>query len=473
MSESVRPAAPDAPTSRFPHPMVLLLGGVLVAALLTWLLPAGEYERRPIPGSSRELVVPGTWHPVEVAPVGIAQAVLAVPRGIVMGADVVVVILLVGGTFVLLEHTGALGRLVGTLVGRTRRPRLVVVAISLAFATLGALVNLFEEIIALVPVLLVLSRGLGFGPITAIAMSAGAAIVGAAFGPTNPFAAGIANRFAELPPSAGAGVRLVMTVAAVAVWIAWTLSQLRHDVAPHVGAPDLTAAGRGEGDIGTRDVTRGVTPSAAATRRDAVLLLLAIVPFAPYIAGVLRYDWGFNELSAVYLAAAFAIGLVAGLGVRGTTVAYLRGMETMLAAGLFVGVARAISVVLEDGRVIDTIVHGLATPLEHVPGLLAAGLMVPMHALLHLPVASNSGHAALVMPIMAPLADLLGISREVAVLAYQTGGPPMDMVVPTNGALLAMLLAARVPFPRWLRFAVPGLLLVMLVGFAGMALALV
>jgi uncharacterized ion transporter superfamily protein YfcC len=123
--------------------------------------------------------------------------------------------------------------------------------------------------------------------------------------------------------------------------------------------------------------------------------------------------------------------------------------------------------------VIDTIVHGLAAPLEHVPGLLAAGLMVPIHALLHLPVASNSGHAALVMPIMAPLADLLGFSREVAVLAYQTGGPPMDLVVPTNGALLAMLLAARVPFPRWLRFAVPGMLLVMLVGFAGMALALV
>jgi uncharacterized ion transporter superfamily protein YfcC len=433
--------------------MVLLLGGVLVAALLTWLLPAGEYERRPLPDSSRELVVPGTWHPVEVAPVGLAQAVLAVPRGIVMGADVVVVVLFVGGAFVLLEHTGALGRLVGGLVGRTRRPRFVIVAISLAFATLGALVNMFEEIIALVPVLLVLSRGLGFGPVTALAMSAGAAIVGAAFGPTNPFASGIANRFAELPASAGAGVRLLVTVVAVTVWIAWTLSQLRHDVVADVSAP--------------------VTPAvAAAPRRDVVLLLLALVPFVPYLVGVLRFDWGFNELSAIYLVAAFAIGLVAGLGVRGTTVSYLRGMDAMLSAGLFVGVARAISVVLEDGRVIDTIVHGLAMPLEHVPGLLAAGLMVPIHALLHLPVASNSGHAALVMPIMAPLADLLGVSREVAVLAYQTGGPPMDLVVPTNGALLAMLLAARVPFPRWLRFALPGMVLVMLVGFAGMALAL-
>lgn len=465
---------PDTPApraSRFPHPMVLLLGGVLVAALLTWLLPAGEYERRPIPESSRALVVPGTWHPVEVTPVGLAQAVLAVPRGIVMGADVVVVVLFVGGAFVLLEQTGALGRLVGGLVGRTRRPRLVIVAISLAFATLGALVNLFEEIIALVPVLLVLSRGLGFGPVTALAMSAGAAIVGAAFGPTNPFASGIANRFAELPASAGAGVRLLVTLVAVAVWIAWTLSQLRHDVSP--GATPQEVTGRDASTHVTATTPSRTASTAVATRRDAMLLLLAIAPFAPYLVGVLRFDWGFNELSAIYLVAAFAIGLVARLGVRGTTVAYLRGMDAMLSAALFVGVARAISVVLEDGRVIDTIVHGLAAPLEHVPGLLAAGLMVPIHALLHLPVASNSGHAALVMPIMAPLADLLGFSREVAVLAYQSGGPPMDLVVPTNGALLAMLLAARVPFPRWLRFAVPGMLLVMLVGFAGMALALV
>jgi uncharacterized ion transporter superfamily protein YfcC len=154
---------------RFPHPMALLLGGVVVAALLTWALPAGEYERQVDAASGRELVVPGTWHRIDAAPVGPAAAVLAVPRGIVMGADIVVVVLFVGGAFVLLDQTGALGRLVGALVGRARNPRLVVVAVSLVFATLGALVNLHEEVIALVPVLLVLSRGLGYGPITALA----------------------------------------------------------------------------------------------------------------------------------------------------------------------------------------------------------------------------------------------------------------------------------------------------------------
>ena len=434
----------------FPHPMVLLLGGVLVAALLTWVLPAGTYERRIDPESSRERVVAGTYDSVGASPVGIPAAILAVPRGIVSGADVIVVILFVGGAYAMLDRTGALGRLVAALLGRTRRPRSVVAVVSLVFATLGALVNTHEEIIALVPVLVLLSRGLGFGAVTALAMSLGAAVVGAAFGPTNPFAAGIAQRFADVPPLTGAGLRLGLTAAAVSAWIAWTLWQApRDDVRPDGRASVLDPA----------------------TWRDGVLVALVVLPFVPYVAGTLRYGWGFNELSALFLVAAYAVGMIAGLGLRGTTVAYLKGMETMLTAGLFVGVARAISVVLTDGRIIDTIVYGLAKPLELVSPMVAAGLMVPMHSILHVVVPSNSGQAALTMPIMAPLADLLGFPRDVAVLAYQVGGPTLDMITPTNGALLAMILAAGVPYGRWLRFAVPGTLLVALVGLAAMALA--
>lgn len=438
------------PRLRFPHPMVLLLAGVLVAALLTWVLPAGAYQRRLDPVSGRERVVAGTYERAAAAPVGLAAAVLAVPRGIVDGADVIVVILFVGGAFAMLERTGALGRLVAALLGRTRRPRSVVVLVSLLFATLGAMANTHEEIIALVPVLVILSRGLGFGALTALGMSLGAAVVGSAFGPTNPFAAAIAQQFADVPALTGLGLRLGLLAVAVPAWIGWTLSQTGRD-----------------------DVRAEVEEAVArpATGRDAVLVLLLLLPFGPYIYGTLRLDWGFNELSALFLVAAFAVGLLAGLGLRGTTVEYLKGMETMLVAALFVGVARAISVVLTDGRVIDTIVYGLAKPLELVPGMAAATLMVPVHSLLHVVVPSNSGQAALTMPIMAPLADLLGFPRDVAVLAYQVGAPVVDMLIPTNGAMLAMLLAANVPYGRWLRFAVPGTLIVMAIGLVGMVLA--
>jgi uncharacterized ion transporter superfamily protein YfcC len=143
----------------------------------------------------------------------------------------------------------------------------------------------------------------------------------------------------------------------------------------------------------------------------------------------------------------------------------------MLGAALFVGVARAISLVLTDGRVIDTIVHTLATPLAHVPGVAAALMMIPIQAALHVAVVSVSGQAVLTMPIMAPLSDLLGISRDAAVIAYQTGAGLADMFIPTSGALLAMLLAAEVGYGRWLRFAIPGALLVAIVGVIGIVLA--
>ena len=435
---------------RLPHPLILLLGCIGIAVALTWIIPAGEYQRREDPGSGRMLVVPGTYARVEPSPVGVMGALMSVPRGFVAGADVILIILFVGGAFTMLEATGALGRLVGLVVAKARRPSVTVVLISLAFATLGALENMHEEIVALVPVMLVLSRGLGFGAITALSMSLGAAVVGSAFGPTNPFQTGAALKFAQLPPLSQPGLRISLLVAAVAVWIGWTLFMTRRD-----------------------DVRPEVTPPAreSVRSRDFALLALALAPFVPYVYGVLNYDWGFNELSALFLVAALAIGVVSGRTLSDSAAVFLKSMEGMLAAALFVGVARAISLVLADGHVLDTILHSLATPLTQLPPLVASIVMIPIHVVIHVPVPSVSGQAALTMPVMAPLCDLLGVSRDVAVIAYQTGAGLSDMVVPSNGAMLAMLLGARVEYGRWLRFAIPGVLLVALVGVAGMWLA--
>lgn len=431
---------------RLPHPFILLLGTVALAALLTWILPAGAYDRAPDPVSGRALVVAGSYHRVAAAPVSPMAAVMAVPRGIVAGAEVVVLILVVGGAFALLDSTGAMARLVGTVAARATRPRVTVALVSVVFAALGALENFHEEIIALVPVLLLLSRGLGFGAVTALAMSIGAATVGAAFGPSNPFAAGIAFKFAGLPQLSMAGLRSAVLVLAVAVWIGWTLVNLsRDDVHP---------------DVAPNDTDR-------ATANDVLLMLTLTLPIAVYVWGVLSFDWGFNELTSLFLVAGLAVGLLAGRTWRETAEGFLRGMETMLAAGMFVGVARAISLVLTEGMVIDTIVAGLVAPLSQIPALAAAVLMVPVHMFIHVPVASNSGQAVLTMPIMAPAADLLGISRDAAVMAYQTGAVLTDMVTPTSGTLLAILLRANVPYGRWFRFVVPGVLLLWVVGFAG------
>src|SRR5262245_21498832 len=243
---------------KLPHAFVLLLAGVAVAIAMTWILPAGEYQRRTDAASGRSVVVPGTYARVEPAPVGLMPGIMAVPRGIVAGADVILVVLFVGGVFGLLDATGALGRLVGSLVGLASQPRIVVGVICPAFASLGALENMHEEIVAMIPVLLVLSRGLGFGAITALAMSVGSAVVGSAFGPTNPFCTGIALRFAELDALSQPALRFGMFGAAVVIWIAWTLAMTSRDnVRPevtHVSAEPETSRGSVVLAVGARDV---------------------------------------------------------------------------------------------------------------------------------------------------------------------------------------------------------------------------
>jgi uncharacterized ion transporter superfamily protein YfcC len=433
-----------------PHPLILLLAVVAAAAALTWILPSGAFDRRDDPVTGRRIVVAGTYHRVPRAPVGPLAAAIAVPRGFVAAAEVIAVVLFVGGTWVVVDRLGTLPALVAVLVARFgRRGLWAIPVICLFFAAMGALENMQEEIIPLVPVLLVLGQGLGVDAVAVVAMSAGAAMIGSAFGPTNPFQAGIALKLAQLSPIAGGTLRLTMFVAALVMWIAWTIRYAaRNRVSP-------TEATR----VGARTLPA----------KHVLILAIALAPMAAYVYGALRLDWGFNELSGAFLLAGLIAGLVGGLGLTATITVYLEGAASLVSAAMIIGVARSISLVLEDGRVVDTILYGLATPLEHMPSVTAALLQIPAHALIHLVVPSVSGQAVLTMPLFVPLADLLGLSRQVPVLAYQTGGGLAELVWPTNGALMAILLAAGVPYQQWIRFVIGGVLLAALLGIGGIA----
>lgn len=426
------------------------------------MLPAGEYERRDDPATGRRVVVAGTYHTVDPTPVGPFAAAIAVPAGFVEAADVVAVVLFVGGAWVVVDRLGTLGRLVAMLVGRVRRRGLIAIpVIAFFFAAMGALENMQEEIIPLVPVLLVLGRGLGVNAVSVVAMSAGAAMVGSAFGPTNPFQAGIAMKLAELPAMSGGGLRLAMFVVSFVLWVGWTLRYAtRTRIGEDESGPGPMAAPKLEGrrrDSGLKDV---------------LILLLVVSPMAAYVYGALELGWFFNELSAGFFIAGMAAGLIGGMGLTGTTRAYLEGMQGLLPAAVMVGVARSITVVLADGHVIDTILQGLAAPLSQASPQVAALLMIPFHAVIHVAVPSVSGHAVLTMPVLVPLSDLLGISRQVTVLAYQTGAGLTDMLTPTNGALMAVLLAAGVSYQQWIRFAAVGVAIALLVGIAGMMIGM-
>ncbi|HUR93121.1 MAG TPA: Na+/H+ antiporter NhaC family protein [Gemmatimonadales bacterium] len=424
---------------RFPHPLILLVGCVMIAAALTWLLPAGQYERREDPAAGREVVVEGTYRAVAPSPVGAFSAMVAIPKGMADAASVIFYVFLVGGAFAVVERTGALAQLVNWLAARLAgRGLWVIPVVGFAFVWGGILIQMQEELIAFVPVLLLLTRRLGLNALTAVAMSLGAAAVGASFSPINPFQVGIAQKVAGLPLLSGWEFRSVFLAVAWVVWIGFTMRFARRARV----APEMDASRH---DIG----------EANAGWRQTAVLGIVLGAFVIFVFGVTKYGWDFEQLSAVFFLMGVAAGLVGRLGVGGVAEGYVEGFRSMAFAALLIGFARAIYVVLDQGHIVDTIVHGLFAPIASLPTTLSALGMMGVQALIHLPVPSTSGQAVLTMPLLVPLSDLIGLSRQVVVLAYQYGAGLCELVTPTNGALMAMLAASGVRYEEWLRFVVP------------------
>jgi uncharacterized ion transporter superfamily protein YfcC len=428
-------------TVRCPHPLTLLVACILIAGALTWVVPAGEYERREDPVSGRSVVVAGTYAPVEAAPVGPFQALVGIPRGMIAAASVIFFVFLVGGAFAVVERTGALDRLVNSLATALSGRGLAVIPLAgLAFAAGGALIQMQEELIAFVPVLLLLTSRLGFDPVVAVAMSLGASAVGASFSPINPFQVGIAQKVAQVDLLSGTGFRLSFLLPALAIWLGGTMLYARRTRVPVAAAVRAPVAAVGAG------------------RRHTAVLATVVLAFVVFVVGVLRYHWDFDQLGAVFFVMGVAAGLFGGLRLAGTAEAFVDGLRSMAFAALLIGFARGIYVVLEEGRIVDTLVHGLFAPVAGLPVTVSALAMMGAHTLLHVPVPSTSGQAVLTLPLLVPLSDLIGLSRQVTVLAYQYGAGLCELLTPTNGALMAMLAASGVRYEHWIRFAVPVLL---------------
>jgi len=436
---------------RVPDPLVLLTGCVLLAAAASWLLPAGEFDRREDAETGRMVVVARTYERVEPSPVGLFGAVVALPVGMAQAADVIFLVFLIGGAFTVVDESGTLRRAIVSLVRALHgRDLLIIPIVSLFFAVGGITENMQEEIVALIPVLLILTARVGFTPMVAVAMSAGPAFVGSAFSPINPFQVLIAQGVAELPPGSGWAFRTAFLVIALTVWIGLTM---RHAAKTRRAPEAITREGSSD----------------ALEARDWVVLSLVAATFVVVVRGLLAWGWGFDQLSAAFFTMGVVVGLVSRMGFGGTAKAYAKGFREMAFAALLIGFARAIYVVLEQGRIVDTIVYGMFVPLEGLPPLASALGMIVAQTAVHVPVPSVSSQAVLTMPLLVPLSDLLDLSRQVTVLAYQYGAGLCDILTPTNGALMAILAAAGVRYDEWVRFAGP--LYLALVGLGGVAIA--
>lgn len=428
---------------KFPHTLLIILSFILLAGVATYLLPTGEYERKVEAESGKDIVVPGSYHHVEVKPPSPFAVFVGIPRGIAKGVEVIITIFICGACFYVVEKTGALRQGILQITQRLKgREEVTLLITGLFFVTGGTLEGMEEELIPLTPVLLMLNRRLGYNPFVAVAASYGSAVIGASLSPFNPFGAVLAQRIAEVPLLSGLIPRLIVLFLAFVLWMYVLIRYANSNRVP---------PGEDEG---------AATPGVSG--RHAVILGLVVLAFALLIIGMMRWDWGFNEMSAEFFLVSMAAGLVGGLGLNGTSTAFVEGLREMTFASLIVGFAHAIPLVLSDGKVLDTIIYGLLIPLDHLPPAMSAIGMMLTQSILHIVVPSYTGLAALTLPILAPLSDLIGLPRQVCVLAFQYGAILMNAVSPTNGALMAILALSGIRYDHWIAFAVRRLGLVYL-----------
>ena len=448
---------------KIPHTYVLLISLTLLAAILTWVIPAGRYERAVDRG--RTLIDPASFHAVKAQPAGIFEILLAFPKALVEVADIIFYIFIIGGTFGVLNRTGLIQGGIQALVRRIGgRQALIVPILTLVFAVGGGTIGIAEETLVFLPALVLLARSLGYDSLTAGGIALVGANAGFAAAFMNPFTVGVAQGIVGLPLFSGIGFRVVLwTVMTTITVLFLTRYAARVKANPSISLMrefDLKRETKAPGD---EDVL--------FTRRHVAGLVVTVAALVVLILGAIRWNWGLLQLSALFFGLAIAAGPIGGLSLDDTARSFIQGAQDMTYAGLVVGLARGSLVILRDANVIDTITHAMAGVVGRWPSSISVVGIYLMQNLLHFIVPSGSGQAAVSMPILAPLGDLVGITRQTNVLAYQLGNGLTNVFIPTQGYFMAALGILKIPWEKWVRWLLPLLLIWLAVGMAAVIIA--
>lgn len=437
----------------FPHVFVILFSITILAAILSYFIPAGEYDRETTE-DGMTVVVEDTYEIVESNPPSVFDVFLAIPKGMIEGASIIFFILIVGGAFGILLKTNAIEAVIGNLTAKMGNKEIFIIPIIMAFFALGgATFGMAEEIIPFMLVLIPLAIRLGFDSMVGAAI----VIVGAYSGFTaaflNPFTVGVAQSISELPLFSGMGVRLLFWFIFVGVSIAYVMIYARKvKKDPHVSI------------MYQDDLKREISEDEheqqeGLTGRQILIIVILAATLVGLALGVTLLDWYTNEIAGLFIIMGILVGLIAKMSFNQIAENFIKGCETLVFGALVVGFAYGILVILQDSNTIDTVLNFAANLVSSLPGYMAAIGMFVTQSIINFVVPSGSGQAALTMPIMAPLADLVDVSRQTAVLAFQMGDGISNIITPTSGAFMAALAIARIPWTKWLRWIWPLILI--------------
>ncbi|MDW8545632.1 YfcC family protein [Staphylococcus pseudoxylosus] len=436
---------------KMPHIYVILFIFGVIATLATYIIPSGEFKRIKGP-EGREMVDADSFHYITSAPVGIVDFISIIPRGLIEAGEIVFFTLIIGGMFMVLRRTGIIEIAVDNLARRfIYKSIFIIPVLTTVFAIVATLIGTAELSLVYIPVIIPLIIALGYDSITATAIALCGTVVGFTVGVLNPINTGLAQKLSGIPVFSGIGLRIVLFIVVLAVTIIFIMRYARKVQKQ----PTLSSVY--EDDSEKRELYQHITehaPSKATTRQKwGIAVIFAF--FIILVYGVTTQGWFMVEMAGLFIFMGVIVGYVSGLSMQTICEAFNDGFKDVLMGAIIVGLARSIAVVLEDGKIMDTIVHGLGSVIDGTTPTIAVIGMYAVQMLINFIISSGSGQALVTMPIMAPLSDMLGITRQTAVLAFQLGDGFTHIFYPTSGYFMAALAIGGVSYTKWIRFFFP------------------
>lgn len=436
---------------KMPHIYVILFIFGVIATLATYIVPSGEFKRIKGP-EGREMVDADSFHYITSAPVGIVEFISIIPRGLIEAGEIVFFTLIIGGMFMVLRRTGIIEIAVDNLARRfIYKSIFIIPVLTTVFAIVATLIGTAELSLVYIPVIIPLIIALGYDSITATAIALCGTVVGFTVGVLNPINTGLAQKLSGIPVFSGIGLRIVLFIVVLAVTIIFIMRYARKVQKQ----PTLSSVY--EDDSEKRELYQHITehaPSKATTRQKwGIAVIFAF--FIILVYGVTTQGWFMVEMAGLFIFMGVIVGYVSGLSMQTICEAFNDGFKDVLMGAIIVGLARSIAVVLEDGKIMDTIVHGLGSVIDGTTPTIAVIGMYAVQMLINFIISSGSGQALVTMPIMAPLSDMLGITRQTAVLAFQLGDGFTHIFYPTSGYFMAALAIGGVSYTKWIRFFFP------------------
>jgi uncharacterized ion transporter superfamily protein YfcC len=451
---------------KIPPTLILIFSIIVLFGVLTWIVPAGEFKRAEKDG--RTVVVPGTYTQVTSHPQGIDKILAAPVKGFVQAALIIVLVFVAGASFGVVNATGAVNSGIEVLASAVEKStvlqKVMIPILMSLFSLAGATFGMSEEVLAFILIFIPFARALGYDSIVGVAIPFVGAGTGFAAAFLNPFTVGVAQGIADLPLFSGIEFRLVMWVVFTGlaiVFVSRYAAKIKKN--PKLSPVFALDSDRGE----KKDPT---LLSALSTRQKVVLLVLAAT-LVSLVVGALKFDWYITEIGALFLGMGIFAGIVGRLSMKEFSDSFVSGAKDMLTAALVVACSRGILVIATEGKIIDTILDAMTGLVRQAHPIISAYMMLVVQFTLHFLVPSGSGQAALSMPIMTPLADLLGITRQTAVLVFQYGDGFNSLILPTSGVTMGVLAIAKIPYEKWLKWVIPLQVILYGVGMIFIAIA--